>query len=213
MKKSLYFLVPAILSITLSGASAVDCTGIPDLSRSFVQQGFQGQATLLVVPDGSGPPLTEARTTDGTVVDATIHVTLISFCEIEEPVAFFPREDLWLESLGAGLVACVGGAIADAPTDLDGHTQWSNPLKAGGWDEGNCRVIVNGVALGDPAGLTLNFNSPDLDGNGAVNLSDVAAFVMDYFGGYVFRSDLLHDGAINLSDVAVLAGSIGKICP
>ncbi|MEN8007142.1 MAG: hypothetical protein ABFS42_09005 [Candidatus Krumholzibacteriota bacterium] len=213
MKISTLFLLVSTLLMTMTGSTAMACTGIPDLNLSIVQQTFEGLATLLVMPDGSGPPLTEAHTADGTVVDATIHLTLISTCIEAEPVPNFPREDMWLVSLGGGLAMCQGGTIADSNTDVDGHTQWSLPLKAGGWDDGNSRVVVNGVELGDPAGLTVNFSSPDIDGNLVVNLSDVTLFAMDFFGPYVFRSDLHHDGAVNLSDLAVVAGAVGITCP
>ena len=211
MKKSALIFVSILLTILFSHG-AMACTGIPDLDRSIISQTFQGLATLLNIPDGSGSPVTEARTADGTVVDATIHLTIITFCNGEEPVVGFPAEDMWLESIGGGMVPCLGGTIADYATDLDGHTQWSLPLMAGGWDEGNCRVMVSGMALGNPGGLTLNFNSPDIDGNRVVNLTDLVFFSQDFWGGYAFRSDLVRDGVINLSDVAVYAESVGKSC-
>jgi hypothetical protein len=218
MKKSTSILMVTVLMVTvllafLSGTTATACTGVPDLDRSIIRQAFEGLATLLVIPNGSGPPVTESRTADGTVVDATIHLTIIIYCNGEEPVAGFPREDMWLESMGGGMVACVGGSVADDQTDQDGHTQWSQPLKAGGYDEGNSRVVVSGMYLGEPSGLTLNFNSPDQDGNGEVNLTDVYLFTVDFFGTYDFRSDFIRDGLVNLSDVAVLAKSLGMSCP
>jgi len=213
MKKSALIIFVTILLTTLSSHGAMACTGIPDLDRSIISQTFEGLATLLNIPDGSGSPVTEARTADGTVVDATIHLTIITFCNGDEPVVGFPAEDMWLESMGGGMVPCIGGTTADYATDQDGHTQWSLPLMAGGWDEGNCRVMVNGMTLGDPGGLTLNFNSPDIDGNRVVNLTDLAFFSQDYWGGYTFRSDLHRDGVINLSDVSVYAEARGKSCP
>ena len=211
--KSVVFLFVSILLTVPAGTRADDCVGIPDLDFSIIRQSHDGPATLLVVPDGSGPPVTEARTPEGLVVDATIHLTLINNCGTEDPVVGYPREDMWLESIGGGLAFCMGGSIADANTDQDGNTRWSLSLMGGGWDEGNCRVMVSGMPLGAAAGLTLNFNSPDLDGNRAVNLGDIAEFAQDYFGGYTFRSDLARDGKVNLSDLAVLAMAMGKICP
>lgn len=213
MRKSAGIPVVSILLVLLLGSTAFACVGVPDLDRSIIRQAFEGLATLLVIPDGSGPPVTEALTGDGTVVDATIHVTIIGNCNGDDPVANFPFEDMWLESIGGGLVPCQGGATADSNTDVEGHTQWSLPLRAGGYDEGNCRVVVNGVWMGNAAGLTLNFNSPDMNGDREINLSDVGQFSVDYFGPYEFRADFIHDGVVNLSDLSALAGSVGKSCP
>ena len=199
--------------IILFAAQAQACVGLPDLSFSTIWQSFQGLATLLVQPDGSGPPVTESRTADGVVVDATLHLTLTNSCPEEGPVVGYPREDMWLESIGGGVVFCQGGSIADYQTDEDGSTQWSQPLKGGGWDEGNCRIMVAGTPLGPPEGQTLNFNSPDLNGDLVVNIADIAWFAQDYFSGFTFRSDLSRDGVINLSDIAALAVSLGKTCP
>ena len=213
MKKSALVLLAALSLCGLISGPAQACTGIPDLDLSIVVQAFEGLATLLVIPDGSGPPLTEARTADGTTVDATLHLTMITYCFGEDPVPDFPREDIWLESIDGGLASCQGGTIADANTDEDGHTQWSQPPKAGGYDQGNCRVMVSGMPVGDAAGQTLNFNSPDMDGNGDINLTDIYRFSVDYFGPYEFRADLMRDGSVNLSDLSVLAGALGKSCP
>jgi hypothetical protein len=214
MRKTKLFLVLAFCTALLAGTSAsADCVGLPDLDRSIIRQNFNGQATLLVLPDGSGPPLTAARTPAGAVVDATIFITIISFCEVEEPVAAYPREDIWLDSMDGGLVLCPGGSVADADTDLNGMTQWSQPISAGGWDQGEAMVRINGDVPPDGAGLTLNFNSPDLNGDRDVNLSDLVEFTEDYYTGYYFRSDFHRDGALNLSDVAIMASSLGKGCP
>jgi hypothetical protein len=208
--KSMIVIIPLI---SLFAASAGACVGIPDLDFSIIWQSFEGQATLLVAPDGSGPPVTEARTSDGVVVDATLHLTLINNCPDEGPVVGYPSEDMWLQSLGGGLVFCMSGSIPDDQTDLEGHTQWSHPMKGGGWDEGNCRIMAGGMALGSPEGLTLNFNSPDIDGSQVVNLVDVVLFTQDYFSGHTFRSDLVRDGVLNLSDLVILARSAGISCP
>ena len=212
--KILNFLpVLAVLAVIFPVSSPADeCTGVPDLDHSIVTQEYNGQATLLVVPDGSGPPLTEARTPTGEIVDATIHLTMVDYCNGENPVLGFPREDMWLESIGDGVVFCVGGSIADENTDAAGHTQWSGPLAGGGFDEGNCRVVINGMWAGNLAGLTINFNSPDINGDRMVNLIDVSIFTQGYYEEYEFRFDFLRDGAVNLSDISVLASAYGKTC-
>ena len=90
-------------------------------------------------------------------------------------------------------------------------TQWVNPLAAGGYSQAPVLVIVNGNSL--PTTLGLNFNSPDMDGNGVVNLVDVALFAGCYFSGYCFAADLNGDGVVNLPDLAIFAEHIGATCP
>jgi hypothetical protein len=213
MKNMIQTISMIFVMVLLLNGPALACVGIPDLDFSVVWQEFEGWATVLISPDGSGFPFTDARTDDGTFVDATIHLTLIYNCDGVGPVVNYPTEDMWLETLGGGVVFCQGGSIADAPTDQDGNTQWSRSLRGGGWDEGACRVVVNGNHLGPAEGLTVNFNSPDLDGSGYVNLMEVSAFAEDFFSGFTFRSDLYRDGVLDLSDVAVLAGFFGVACP
>ncbi|MCK9996578.1 MAG: hypothetical protein KAH56_09925 [Candidatus Krumholzibacteria bacterium] len=214
MKKIISSISMTFLVVFLLNGLALACTGIPDLNLSIVWQENGIPATLLIVPDGSGPPFTEARTSDSTYVDATIYLTLIYNCDGDTgPVADFPMEDMWLEPMGGGVVFCSGGSNADGNTDQYGNTQWSQPLSGGGWNEGACRVVVNGMPLGPPEGLPLNFNSPDLDGSGYVNLMEVSGFAEDYFSGFTFRSDLHRDGALDLSDLVVLAESLGVSCP
>ena len=212
MKTALFLDLAIGAAVSVVPPAQADCVGLPDLSRSVVWQTYDGMATLLVIPDGSGPPLTAARTPEGLEVDATIHLTIITYCEGEEPVQAYPREDIWLESVDGGLVACTGGSIADVDTDANGDTHWSLPLRAGGWDEGETMVRISGDVPPSGYGLTLNYNSPDINGDGRVNLSDLAEFSQDYFGGFVFRSDFHRDGALNLSDVAIMASSMGRNC-
>jgi hypothetical protein len=165
----------------------------------------------MVTPTGGGNFLHDARSPAGEPLDCTIHLLLLDGAGY--PIVLFPREDLWLE-WEEGLVGiCPGGSVADQHTDLQGETRWTAPLDAGGWSEGNCRVIVNGEALRSGPGLPLKVNSPDLNGDGIVNLIDVTEFATDYFGAYAFRADLQHDGVVNLADVTKLAGAMGASCP
>lgn len=187
-------------------------TGLPDLSFSFVvwSAAAGGPATLLVVPDGSGPSFAQARRPDGTPVDATIELTLADPCG---PVANFPRNDIWLESAGGNFVSCLGGTIVDAATDASGLTRWSLPLHAGGSSTGPCVIIINGSPVYNMPTLDLHFNSPDLNGDGAVLLNDLPLFMAAFHGAYAFAADLHADGVVDLADIPVLARSMGRSCP
>ncbi|MBK8164825.1 MAG: hypothetical protein IPK64_02555 [bacterium] len=186
-------------------------TGVPDLDQSLVTWGLGAgeSATVFVVPDGTGEPLTAAHRPAGTPVDATIHLVLLDPCDF--PIWNFPREDMWLESGDGGLVPCNGGTVADSQTDPNGHTSWSAPLRAGGHSQSVCRVLVNGMALGQP--LPLHFVSADINGDRQVNLADVALFAQAYASPYGFAADLHPNGVVNLSDIAVMARSMGAHCP
>jgi len=61
--------------------------------------------------------------------------------------------------------------------------------------------------------LPIYVNSPDLNGDLAVNLSDIPIFASDFFGSYNYRSDLHYDGIINLSDLSRMAQSMGRSYP
>lgn len=192
---------------------------VPDLSLSeaFVAYPGPGMVSLLVVPDGSGSPFTEATGPAGSPVDATITLILRDGVGNQTTMANYPNEDLWLE-FGGGVhlptcAAPVRGLIADHNTDSEGTTHWTLPPMAGGFNEGPVFVFINGSALQGTPGLPVRFNSPDINGDLRVDLSDVSLLAGDIFGGYQFRSDLNADGVINLSDIAVFAGYLGVSCP
>lgn len=207
-----------LLVLAVADPAAAQCdpndpiTGLPDLSYSHCSWSAAGNdpVTLLVVPDGTGAPFTQARLADGTVVDATITLTLDHPCG---PFAGFPREDMWLEFGSGGFVSCAGGTIADADTDADGVTHWTLPLRRGGHSEGPCRLLINGYTPPGLLELPLRVNSPDLNGDGAVTLADVPVFALAYVGGYAFAADLHADGRVDLADLPLLARSLGARCP
>lgn len=170
------------------------------------------QPVLCNAPDGIGSPFSMARTLNG-IVDATITIELRDGANA--PVAYFSAFDLWLEmdDPAGTFMACASGTSADRNTDLSGRSAWAAPLWAGGWSTGRTRVMVNGTALTSNAGLEIRHNSPDLNGDRVVDLSDVAAFAADYFGADAFRSDLWYDGVVDLADIPLLVRAFGVRCP
>jgi hypothetical protein len=115
-----------------------------------------------------------------------------------------------------GLAACVGGADADDPTDANGQTEWRDSLVAGGHTVPGSeltQVYVNGEPLQSGAGVDVQFNSADIDGSGAANLTDISLFTQTLFGDYSYRADFLWDGAINLSDAILMTQGNGAACP
>ncbi len=171
---------------------------------------------LFHVPDGSGASFTQARAAGGLTVDATI--TLHLHDGAGNPIVGLPATDMWLEredAAGTGnLAVCVDGTIADGPSGLDGVARWQEPLRVGGWSTSRTLVVVCGAPLPSSLGLAIRHNSPDLNGDLVVDLSDVPLFATDFQNGSnAFRSDLHYDGAVNLSDIPRLSGALGKGCP
>lgn len=201
------------LAVVLAALPCLADTNIPDLelSEATIAYGGPGIASLLVVPDGSGPTFTQARDEDGNEVDATI--TLYLRDPLGVPFVHYPHEDLWLETADDGLVACGYGLVADQNTDANGMTYWVDPQPAGGYSEDPVLVYVNGSPLTSNAGLPLQFNSPDINGDLVVGLEDIGFLASDYFVGYQYRSDFHRDGVINLVDIVIMAQKLGASCP
>ena len=203
------FLAALICLVVVFVTDAQAGIGQPYGEYSMAYQGSE-TLTLYVIPNGSGDTFDQAFLPYGGREDATI--TLFLKDAADQPIAFFPSEDMWLEPQDGELTVCPGGSIADSNTDALGMTQWQNPMLAGGHSEALTFVVVNGSTL--PAnGLPLSFNSPDINGDLIVNLTDVQIFTIDIYGQYDFRSDFHRDGFINISDLAELSYAIGANCP
>jgi len=204
-----------LLACTLVlGFATVAMAEVPDLDLSYAETAAGEQVSLFNLPDGSGYGLDEAFAYGGLPTDATITVTLVN--DEGEPIEGYNYEDLWLVTDMDGLVACDGGTVADADTDGAGQTMWMDPLKAGGYTDiggGELTVVmVSGDALTMP-GMDVQHNSADIDGNGMVNISDVAAFSQVFYGAYDYSADFIWDGSLNISDVALMAQGNGTACP
>jgi len=199
------FLLGALVLSLASFAVA----GVPDLNASTASIDASAEgASVYVVPNGTGAGFDEAYAPGGAIVDATISVTLID--TNGDFLFLYPVEDLWLETSGGGLVACEGGATADAATDINGETQFQNPMNAGGNSFGEItQVMVAGAALG--ATVNLVYNSADINGDLLVNLSDVTAFTQ-MLSEYSWDGDFNYDGLVNLADVTRFVQAIGVSC-
>ena len=189
--------------------------GGPDSEMSVVTIAYPGPepVMLVVVPDGSGPTFSAGYVMGGSVVDVTVTLTLYDYGGY--PIANFPAEDMWLQSLDAGLAPCNGGPglLPDRYTDINGQTVWNAAPRAGGHTTGLTMVYVNGQAIASTAGLNLTFTSPDINGDGQINLSDGGMFSHDLFGAYAARSDFNLDGVINISDAGKVVNGVGHGCP
>ncbi|MCP4574335.1 MAG: hypothetical protein GY838_18420 [bacterium] len=201
------------------GAASLATAGIPDLTNSAASRAYTGPETLSLfsTPDGGGRAFAECFVVNGgsAVQDGTI--ALVVNDGLGVPIENFPAEDMWIAAGGTpGLVACAGNLISNFNTNAAGETEWQNALFAGGFSTEVTRVYINGDELTTAgyAGLAINHNSPDINADGVVNLSDSGFFATDLFvGPYNYRSDFNADGSLNLSDAGFLGTNIGSACP
>ncbi len=203
-----------LLIFTLLLVPTITFATVPDFSNCSATCAYYGPVSLFVVPDGSGQPLTEASARDlagDGPIDATITVTLLDIMAV--PIYMFPEEDVYLETSLGGMMACAGGVHADSPSDINGEMTFISALRAGGHSSVGEQmvVLINGMPLFG-YDLDIMVNSPDIDGNGVVNLTDITMFAGD-MGSYNFRSDFYQDGVLNLVDIVFMAGSVSGNCP
>jgi len=212
IRRSCLFLTTFLICLFAVPVTYAQTTGIGGPYGEY-EMAYQGPETLtlFVVPDGSGDSFDQAILPVGGTEDATITVLLVDANWV--PIASFPAEDIWLESEDNGLIPCIGGTIADANTGADGTTQWLNPVLGGGHSQALTVVLVNGMLLEMTSGVNLSFNSPDINGDRTVNLTDVQLFTEDFYFSDDFRSDFHRDGIVNLSDLPRMAEAVGANCP
>lgn len=148
-----------------------------------------------------GDPLSQARVfAGGGTIDATIEFFILD--ANGNPIAGIPAEDIWVAS--PNLVFCPGAHVADFPTDVNGYTEKSGPLCAGG-----CMEIpsLQGFVSGDPITPSypipfIKANGPDMDPNLIHDLNDVARFAQCYFDpNYDYCCDFDFDGNKTVVDV------------
>jgi hypothetical protein len=180
--------------------------------------------SIFSVPNGSGEPLNAAQASNcpdpASTVDATITVRLTN--ESGDPVSGFPADKITVAAQFGGWNQCPDNVLyADGPTNASGETTISGALHAGGASGAGELMLVQ---VDDPdlasttypgglAGLQYWVNSPDFDGNLAVDLADVVPFAQDYFGTYEYRSDFYWDCSILLGDVGRMSQGLGSACP
>ena len=189
---------------------------VPDLTLSTATTLATEPVSVFTSPDGSGQPLNNCYVFGGAVTNATITLTLLD--PLGVPIFNYPYEDLWLETSLGGLSLCTNGSVADANTDVNGQTTFSNAIYGGGQSDYGAgeltQVFVDGNPLNSSPGLEIYFNSADLNGDLRVDLCDIVNFVGQFFSGnYTYASDFYWDGTLNLNDIALMAQSISSQCP
>jgi len=214
-----FFRLTLFVIVILLGFSSLTGATTPYPFVQWINIEASSEVSLFILPDGSGPALTEAQVFGGSPMDATITLQLIT--EYGSPIPDFPFEDIWLEAENGSQMHCLGGFCPDSPSDMNGLVTFSRSLSGGGSSEGATYVYVVGNPAYDPSDfpyywphppLELRFNSADINGDGTVNLIDLTLFSSDFFGVYNYRSDFHWDGILDLNDVARLAQGLGSSC-
>ena len=179
--------------------------------------------SMFLIPDGSGTPLANCYAFGGTFTSAVINVTLIDAAGL--PAVGVPATNVRLEEMNSNVFWCSNAwypppvhapNLADMASNAAGQTQFTLSYHGGGWIHGSTFVWVleaSGAWMQIPTPVNVSYNSPDINGDLVVNLSDVSFFAMDFFAGYMYRSDFNYDGIINLTDLVMLAPNLGVSCP
>jgi len=218
---------------TVCGSGIVAVALPPDPANCTVSMPFLSAGTTVsvcVVPSGFGRPLTSAfrygsPCLTSEMVNATIQVTWRDGTGM--PVAP-PVEacNVWIEPLSGALPACLssfpgckgGGTRADglSVNSISTFTRapWSGGHSLSTGDM--CQVYYwDGTAkraIGPP--LAILFNSPDINGDNIVNLTDTVAFSRGVTSGvYGYSWDFWADCQVNLSDVAIYVQNLYMACP
>ena len=185
------------------------------------------QKGILVVPGGSGATLSEARdTATGDIIDCSLRVLVRR--PNGEPAADCPAQyiTLWMRQYSGShnehFCSPVEGtnwhyvADADRPTDSDGITEFDCPISMGG-HENELNLLVkygDSVVAGqfESGNRGPRYNSPDMNGDNSVNLSDIVIFSGCVEGPYTWIADFNFDGSVNLTDITLFNQAIGSSC-
>jgi hypothetical protein len=204
-----------VLITLLFVSGSVSAQGVVGPYGTTVTTDAVTRVSLYCVPDGSGRSLQDADPLMGSLIDATIRVGLIS--EAGNPVAGVPAEDMWLEPTSGNFVQCFGaGGYADAPTDINGTTTFSGSIPGGGssamGDGAMLRLVIRGTPVLNQD-MDIVLNSPDINGDLKVDLSDTVLFVSRYQSGeYDYAVDYSYDGVVNLSDLVLYSQALNSAC-
>lgn len=184
----------------------------------------QNDVSVMIVPDGSGFPLSNCFERGGTqLTSGKITVTLVDSGGNVVPA--YPPNWITLEEMTSPLVWCRNVAnpptancpnYADLPTDAAGQTTFTLSYYGGSQVQSPTNVWVFVPTSGwfsIPITGNVSFNSPDINGDLLVNLTDIAIFAMDFFGPYNYRSDFNYDQLVAIVDLAMFAPHLNKACP
>lgn len=196
-----------VATVIMAAVETFAGTGYPALSGASTAA--QVPVSMFVVPGNDGAIMfSEAMAFGGQPVDATVTVYLIDAGG--NPLVGINRVDVELRAISGNMVGCEYGVSADANSDENGMMMFSRYLSAGGYSEGLRVFYCGDLLLGTE--LDINVNSPDINADGRVDLSDVVEYQTLVAQGYSYRIDFYWGGVFNLSDQVLLGGAMGEAC-
>ena len=167
-----------------------------------------GPVSVCVLPDG------EAQTylAGGQRVTASLRFPVVDLSGV--PMPFTPVPVEWFSG-GPGVI-CEPYTV-ELTTDSEGWVTLIPSIRGGGHrgpDEAVNLVLWIPLCPNQQLDILegVYFNSPDINGDLQVDLSDIPLFAADFFNGYDYRSDFNWDGVINLSDVTIMVQALGLAC-
>jgi hypothetical protein len=116
-----------------------------------------------------------------------------------------------------GAVELCGSATQIVPRDGNGWVTVLPNLRGGGHSgPGEASLVTLWINVCPNQQLDLDdgiyFNSPDVNGDLRVDLTDISYFATDFFGAYDYRSDFNWDGEVDLGDLTIMAQGVGTSC-
>ena len=175
-------------------------TAATALGQSTIATRATEDVSVMICPACDGRPFSSAMTFGGIVVmDATIEVYLRDVLGL--PIANVPFEEIWVDN--DSLCFCPG--TADFNTDVTGYTEFALSPCGGGCME---TPALDGYWMGNSFSMNplpfIKINSPDMNCDGKVNLTDLGMFASVYGSNY-YCADFYWDGVVNLSDLGLFA--------
>lgn len=102
----------------------------------------------------------------------------------------------------------------DSSNSSTGIYTISRTLAAGGHGSCTVKLVYDAVTGNEHEFGTLHFISPDITGDGVVNISDTPVFASAYYSGIYHKEiDFEYDGTVGLSDLAYYVGAYLEACP
>jgi len=207
--KVLLFALLLVFATSVSAGEVHDCLSTVSLSASPLH--------VLICPAGDFQDMGD---------DCGGYIMITAKDASNVGVAHIPWTDYWLNACDAGdnLFLCAGAVSADSMTNSLGQTTISDQISGGG-----C-VIIGGISVAiqnkvillspgctDPVCLTMEIKSPDLNGDGFVNLTDFSRFGNAYGtssgdAAYDDCCDYNDDTGVGLSDFSLFGNHYQHVC-